>query len=590
MVSAKYPIFSFSLICTLGVVGITLLSSSFCRVVAQVPPVSNQMPLGERTISQVNILFVNPSVGDDKTGNGSENAPWRTITQALQVATANTVIKLAPGTYTEATGEVFPLMLKAGVTIQGDPTNQGQGIIIQGGGQFLSRSFGGQNVAIVGANQAELTGVTVTNTNPRGYGLWIESSNPVITANTFTGSTQDGVAVAGKGTPTITKNYFDRNGANGITISGTSQAQIRENIFVQTGFGINVTQNAAPILIGNRLQDNRAGIIVQGKARPILRQNVITNSKEDGLVAIAQALPDLGNATEAGQNEFRNNQRYDINASAAKQLVVAVGNTINTQRVAGQVTFNSPSVTQTNNQQLTTNNEIVFTAPGVTDEPTAPNPSQSQLSPLTPANTPLTLPKYNQLPASVPQRTPTSNSRRKTPVASKKTTSLPPVPTQAAQAQLNYVRIDHNTIEFAAPQTETPSWPANLSPSQPTANTPAPTVTTVRNNQPLLVPNGDIPLGNTQNMQKISAPQIYTTSFASNSPSTPAGVRYRVVVETSSETEQELVKTLAPGAFPTIWQSRRVMQVGVFSDRNNADEMQKVLSSNGLRTIVEPLN
>lgn len=597
MVLAKCPIFGFSLLCTLGVVSITLLGTNLDSVAAQVPPVSNQMPLGETTISQVNILFVNPSVGDDTAGNGSENAPWRTITQALRVATANTVIKLAPGTYSTETGEVFPLMLKPGVAIQGDVANQGQGIIIQGGGQFLSRSFGGQNVTIVGANQAELTGVTVTNSNPRGYGLWIESSNPVITANTFTGNTQDGVAVAGKGTPTISKNYFDRNGANGITISGTSQAQVRENIFVQTGFGINVTQSAAPMLVANRLQDNRAGIIVQAKATPILRQNLITNSKEDGLVAIAQAMPDLGNATESGGNEFRDNKRYDINASAAKQVIVAVGNTIDTQRIAGQVTFNAQAAIPANSQQATANNEITFAAPGVTDEPTAANRNQNQLSPLAAANTPLTLPRYNQpISAPIPRRT--TNSTRKAPVAPKKASSLPPVPVQSAQ--LNYVQIDRNTIEFVAPQTETtaatvttqtPSWPANLSPSQPEVSPVSGAdilgVASVGNNNPLPVPNGNVPLGNTRNMRKISAPPTYTTSYAGNNPS---GVRYRVVVETLTESEQELVKFLAPGAFPTIWQSRRVMQVGVFSDRNNADEMQKVLSSNGLRTIVEPLN
>ncbi|UKO98800.1 DUF1565 domain-containing protein [Nostoc sp. UHCC 0870] len=617
MVLARYPISGLSLLCALGVVSITLLSLDLRSVVAQVQPVSNQMLLDERTISQVNVLFVNPSIGDDTAGNGSENAPWRTITQALEVAKTNTVIKLAPGTYNTDTGEVFPLMLKAGVVIQGDAANQGQGIIIQGGGQFLSRSFGGQNVTIVGANQAELMGVTVTNSNPRGYGLWIESSNPVITANTFTGNTQDGVAVAGKGAPTITKNYFERNGANGITISGTSQPQIRENIFVQTGFGINITQNAAPVLVGNQINNNRAGIIVQAKARPILRQNLIQNSQEDGLVAIAQAMPDLGNATEAGGNEFRDNKRYDINASAAKQVIVAVGNTINNQRIAGQVTFQAQAATPVNTEPVAANGEIIFAAPGVSDEPTAQNQtqSQSQLSPLTSANTPLTLPRYNQqIPAPIPSRVSTRNSTRKTPVAAtRKTTPLPAVPAQAAQ--FNYVQIDRNTIEFVAPQTDTSTqtvtnqeqlWPVNLSPSQPEVrqqqSNPALKVTPVqgtgvvefnamRNNDLLPVPNGDIPLGNTRNMPKVSAPQTYTTSYAGNySSSTSPGVRYRVVVEALTDREQELVRFLAPGAFPTIWQSRRVMQAGVFSDRNNADEMLKILSNNGLKTIVEPLN
>ena len=68
------------------------------------------------------------------------------------------------------------------------------------------------------------------------------------------------------------------------------------------------------------------------------------------------------------------------------------------------------------------------------------------------------------------------------------------------------------------------------------------------------------------------------------------GVRYRIVVETPTDNEQDLVRLFAPDAFPTIWQGRRVMQAGVFSNRYNADEMLKILNSNGLRSIVEPLN
>lgn len=621
LAGTSYPV-SGCLLCTLGIVSMTLLSTNLGSVLAQVPPVSNQMLLGESTLSQVNVLFVNPSIGDDTSGNGSENAPWKTITQALQVATPNTIIKLAPGTYSADTGEVFPLMLKPSVAIQGDTENKGQGIIIQGGGQFLSRSFGGQNVTIVGANKAGLSGVTVTNSNPRGYGVWIESTNAVIADNTFTGNTQDGVAVAGNSASTITKNYFYRNGANGITISGNSLAQIRENVFEQTGFGVNVTQTAAPVVVSNVIKDNRAGIIVQAKSRPILRNNLIQGSKEDGLVAIAQAMPDLGNATEAGGNEFRNNSRYDINASAAKQEIVAVGNTINRQRIAGKVNLTAPVATPANQvlEQIPENGEIVFTAPGVSDTNTQPrqpvsNQSRSQLPPLTSANAPLTVPRLNQIPSAPVANRTTNRSRAITtrPASPRKPTALPPVPPQTAQ--LNFVQIDRNTIEFVAPQeeqsqptmtTQQQSWPSNLSPlptgvrqqqSNPTLKVnPVPgndvvEVTAARSNELLPVPSGEIPLGNTRNMRRISAPQTYTTSYGGNYlSSNKAGVRYRVVVEAISDREQELVKYLAPGAFPTVWQGRRVMQAGVFSSRNNADEMLRILNSNGLRTIVEPLN
>jgi hypothetical protein len=79
----------------------------------------------------------------------------------------------------------FPLRLKAGVSIQGDRRTKGSKIIINGGGTFLSPTFARQNIAILGANQASLSGVTVTNSNPRGYGLWIESSNLLVSDNTL---------------------------------------------------------------------------------------------------------------------------------------------------------------------------------------------------------------------------------------------------------------------------------------------------------------------------------------------------------------------------------------------------------------------
>lgn len=580
------------LLCTVGVgvAGLTLLAINGSAV-AQMPSIPDRMPLGERPLSQVHAVFVNPSVGDDTTGNGSDRTPYKTITQALRVAKSNTVIMLAPGTYSTETGEAFPLILKAGVSIQGDASNKGNGITIQGGGAYLSRSFGGQNVTIVGANQAGLTGVTVTNSNPRGYGLWIESSNPVITENTFTGSTQDGVAVSGNGAPTISKNHFYRNGANGITLSGNSQAKVQENIFQETGFGVNITQNAAPIVIGNQIQNNRAGILVQGKAQPIIRHNVITGSKEDGLVAIAQAMPDLGTATEAGGNEFQNNTRYDINALAAKQAIAAAGNTLTSTKIAGKVDFNAIAATVTNNPQPATSNNIpVTTAATVTNNP---QPATSNnITPVTTSQTEITfsapeVPKTTNQVATIPKKriTPRANSQPLTPpkggfpVPSSLSAKQPAPPTnvkplpvlQSTSPQLNYVQINTNTIEFAAPNAI----------AQPPASS---------SEAPLQVPDGNVPLGNTRNLRKVPVPQTNTTAYNPSYLQSARGTRYRIIVEVTNDREQELVKFVAPGAFSTIWQGRKVMQAGVFSDRSNADEMLKTLTSSGLRGVIEPLN
>ncbi|MHC5672901.1 DUF1565 domain-containing protein [Nostoc sp.] len=578
--------------------------------IAQIPLTPDSAPLGEKTISQVKSLFVNPSVGDDKQGNGSESAPVKTITQALRLANANTVIILSTGTYSAETGEIFPLMLKPGISIQGNPSNQGKDMIIQGGGDYLSRSFAGQNVTIVGANQALLTGVTVTNSNPRGYGLWIESCNLVVTGNTFAGSTQDGISVNGNAAPTISKNYFDRNGANGITIAGNSSPQVKENVFHQTGFGINIAQNAAPVIIGNQIQNNRTGIVVQANARPILRNNSIQDNKEDGLVAIAQAMPDLGSASESGGNAFQNNARYDINASAAKQVISAAGNNLVSSRISGKVDINgtTPLVAQTSQTPPIPNNvlreippigEITFSAPeiskttnGQTSNSISPNNRvtgqlNSQLLPLLPASIPLSLPRSNQQQATSKVAgfpTPSSLSGRQistdtSRVATSSSAEPPDTP------QLNYVRIDPNPIQVTPPeypsnsvaQPQVPKMRDQTQQSLPILEAAAPNAEAL-----LPIPNANIP--------KVPVPASSTAMLNDANSATQFGIRYRVVVPLASDKDKDLVRILAPGAFPTVWQGERVMQAGVFSNQYNAKEMLKKLSSNGLRAIMEPLN
>ncbi|MBD2293439.1 DUF1565 domain-containing protein [Anabaena sphaerica FACHB-251] len=522
----------------LGIGSIALLETNFSSAIAQITIRTEQKLNNERTISQVHLLFVNPSLGNDQNGNGSEIAPLKTITQALQLAQPNTVIMLSPATYSPNTGEVFPLILKQGVAIQGDPGNKGRGVNILGGGEYLSRSFGRQNVAIVGANQASLSGVTVTNTNSRGYGLWIESTNTVVEENTFTSSTQDGISITGNATPTVSKNYFQGNGANGITISGDSRAEIRENLLQRTGFGINIAQNAAPVIVGNQILDNRSGIVAQANTSPILRNNLIQGSQEDGLVIIAQATPDLGSSREPGGNEFRNNRRSDINAKAAKQVIYAVGNNLNKNRIIGNVDTSGRTAPIVRNstptfisvQEVPKEPEIVFAAPSI---PKTFNPSAMILSRgrNTRPNSPLP-----QLPAT------NVNVQGSLP----SNTSQPSTWQTQDTPQLNYVRVEPGVIEFTAPQ-------ASL-----------PTRTTVNNSR------------------IVTAPRGYTT--------TRSGVRYRVIVPVTSNTQQELVRSIAPDAFSKVSQGRRVMQVGVFSSQDNASEMVQLLNSKGLRAIIQQVN
>lgn len=290
-----------------------------------------------QTESNMTQLFVNPNTGNDTAGNGSDRAPFKTITQALKVARENTVIYLAPGTYSEQSGETFPLQLKSGITLQGDPSTKGRGVIIRGGSLFISPTFARQNVTILAANKSGIAGVTVTNPNTRGYGIWIESSSPVVADCTFIGNSHDGISIAGNSAPLIRNNYFANNGANGMTIYGSSRPEVRENVFERTGFGINIGHNATPIITGNRISQNTDGIVIQGKARPILRGNTIESNSRDGLIALTDTLPNLGTAQEPAGNIFRNNGRYEINAGTAVQIIPVYGNQLATRRLIGRI-------------------------------------------------------------------------------------------------------------------------------------------------------------------------------------------------------------------------------------------------------------
>ncbi len=305
-VRSQKPYYLSSLISTSAWIGLTVLLSfatQHAPAIAQ-DGSSAASPQNGQTTNNKTVLIVNPTSGNDSTGDGSDHAPFKTIMKALQVAQSNTVIQLMPGTYSQETGETFPLYLKAGITIKGNLENRGSDTTIRGSGFFLSSTSARQNVTILGANNAALIGITVTNPHPQGYGVWVESTSPTLTDSTFTTNGHDGISVTGNGAPLIRNNYFYQNGANGITVYGSSRPEIRENIFEQTGFAININQSSAPLIIGNRITQNKDGVVVQGKSHPVLRNNSIEGNERDGLVAIGESRPDLGTANEPGEISF----------------------------------------------------------------------------------------------------------------------------------------------------------------------------------------------------------------------------------------------------------------------------------------------
>ncbi|GAB4353644.1 MAG: hypothetical protein Fur0042_22450 [Cyanophyceae cyanobacterium] len=282
------------------------------------------------------ILYVNANTGSDGAIGTSQAAPYRTISHALRQARPGDTVQLAAGTYNASTGEQFPLVIPSGVTLRGDEASEGKSVQIVGGGNYLSRTFAGQNVAIAIANpRAIISGITVTNPNTRGTGLWIEGADPTIRFSVFRGSHRDGIFVTGNSTPTIHNCLFVNNGGNGMAITRSSGGEIRDNWFQSTGFGLAIGGAANPLLLNNHIVNNNDGIVISDSASPILRGNVIENNSRDGIVAILRAQPDLGTAVNPGNNRLSNNGRFHLN-NATNGTFTAIGNNLVGGRISGQ--------------------------------------------------------------------------------------------------------------------------------------------------------------------------------------------------------------------------------------------------------------
>lgn len=261
------------------------------------------------------ILYVDSGAGNNQSP-GSAEQPFQTIAHALTQANGKTLIQLRPGVYSAKTGEVFPLVLKPGITLAGAPTAQGEDIQVTGGGKFLSPTWAGQNVTIVAVDNSQISGLTLTNPTTRGTAVWVETGAPLIRRNRFVGSDREGVFVSGTATPTIQENIFEQNGGNGLSFTRDSGGVVEGNEIRTSGFGVAIGDRSAPRLIRNQISQNKDGLVINGESQPMLQGNTISDNGRDGMVVTNTAKPTLK------QNTFSDNDQYDLHNATNQPLQV----------------------------------------------------------------------------------------------------------------------------------------------------------------------------------------------------------------------------------------------------------------------------
>lgn len=391
--------------------GLPQILSSFEPAIAET--ISITIPNSQQLAQANQVIFVAPNGLDTNSGT-SANQPLRSITAAIKKNLGvGTIIQLADGKYTTETSEQFPIKLTTGVILRGNPSNQGKDVIISGGGRFISPTFARQDIAVLASDNSRIEGVTITNANTRGYGLWVESAkNVTITNNTFVKSNHDGVFLTGSSTAEVISNIFIQNGANGISALGTSSGKIQNNTFYNTGFGLAIGQKSQVAVLANRIINNRGGIVVSNLSTPTFRSNLIANNQENGLVVLkdrkGQPTVDLGTSTSLGQNIFQNNKQFDINNASGVKLT-AIGNQADPKRTQGAIELVIPKTPLTS--PVTPEPVIPVEPPKTlppsnTKPPVAPSTQSSQTSVVKPTTSQTTKPAVKPATPTVKPTTP----------------------------------------------------------------------------------------------------------------------------------------------------------------------------------------
>jgi parallel beta-helix repeat protein len=521
------------------------------------PVVAQSQTLTSSSAIAQNIIYVNPQTGRDRPDQGSTVAPFKTVTYAMSRAQTGQIIQLAYGTYSSATGEQFPMRLRPNVTLRGSEATKGKGIIILGGGTLRTGSGFPQNVAITLGDGSELRGVTVTNPNPRGYGLWIENVSPAIANNTFIDNQQDGGLITGKSTAIISANQFFRNGTSGLAIEGEASPDIRGNLFQQTTFGMSIRQDAAPQITENTFTQNQNGLLIQSNAKPILRGNAIVNNRAYGVTISDTAKPDLGKPNDDGNNTFQGNGTFDLQ-NVSRNAVAVIGNQLDIKRVKGNLQLSA--VRPPSN----------LFANSLTRSPST-NVTTANVAVIKPLSTATKSDRFANINQQLEQQIATSQPMNLAPPLDN-----PPALVRSTSSSINQGNQANNPFWYE-PVTSviiriTPKSFNSPIPANPEISTSLPPV------------RSSPPSGEPVN-QPIQIAPLANTSFR---PQTPP--RYRVVVPVSSPNAVAQVRQIVPNSFASRLNGYLVVQIGAYSDRRIAEVQVSRLAQQGLSARIESIN
>ena len=204
---------------------------------------------GYYTISIGNaLIYVDAVNGNDTTGTGKKEKPFKTISKGVSVADDGCTIKAAKGTYdNEGTFNNEVLIEDLNINLMGAGT-----------GTSTLALYGG--IRIKDSKEVKIMGFTLTTGTDGGSGginLW--NSEASIISNEFNKCGGVCIGLTNNSTATITSNEIHDTLGSGIIIAENSEGKIISNEIYNNSLNGILVDNAKATITSNKIHDNLYG-------------------------------------------------------------------------------------------------------------------------------------------------------------------------------------------------------------------------------------------------------------------------------------------------------------------------------------------
>ncbi len=203
------------------------------------------MSCGGSSIS-VNFDYVVDVLTGEDSNPGTATEPFKTITKALSVAESTERIKVRPGLYDRWSGEVFPLVVPAGVELIGNEETIGLDTTIDGGMFWPIDGIPADPLlTALLASDSVFAGFSIDFVSDvDSIVLYLDGDRIQVRNNTLSGMApeneySEGIVVGSGNNQRITGNTLDGYSSAGLLFSGAGDnAVVQDNIITRNQVGV----------------------------------------------------------------------------------------------------------------------------------------------------------------------------------------------------------------------------------------------------------------------------------------------------------------------------------------------------------------